>query len=197
MTLADLLPSERLGAGLVSSSPGSAPTPSGAVVAPANEAGAGAPTAPVSFYIPTPPSVNQAYVNTRRGRAKSPAYTDWLMAARVQIQVQDIARIPGRVVVVMGFEREKHMSRADVDNRMKLTLDALVSNGVIDDDHMVTAAPPVWLPPSNGLAHIQIIPIQGGEQLRFDLHVSSDAATGSWVYQPHNQETGEADGFDV
>jgi len=195
MTTAILLPADRLSARAGVSQP--ARTHTGAVVAPDNEAGAGAPSAPVSFYIPTPPSVNNAFINTKRGRAKSAAYTDWFMSACVQIKMQDVQKVGGRIVVVMGFEREKHLTDADVDNRIKLTLDALVSHCVIDDDRMVTAALPVWLPPSNGLAHVQIIPIQGGETLRFDLHVADDAATGSWIYQPHNQETGEAHGFDV
>lgn len=139
---------------------------------------------PVCFYMPMPPSVNQAYINTKRGRAKSKSYTDWAMVARTQIRLQKVPKVSGYTVVIMGFERDARLKTADVDNRVKLTLDSLKDNGVIDDDRFVTCAPPIWLPPSNGLAHIQIIPIQGGEIIRLAIHVSSDGSTGALIVEP-------------
>jgi len=132
---------------------------------------------PVSFTMPVPPSVNQAFKNVRgRGRAKTKAYEDWLLYAYQCIRLQKVPPVPGHIIVRIGFERESLLS--DVDNRIKLALDAIVSAGVIEDDRLITALAVSWLPPANGLAHIEISPIQS-QVLEF--HPSSNGATGAWI----------------
>ena len=140
--------------------------------------------ASVTFTMPVPPSVNQAYRNTKRGRAKTKSYTDWLLYAYQMIRMQKVQKISGRCIVIIGVERES--LAADIDNRIKLALDAIVSADIIDDDRFVTAIALTWVPEANGLCHIQILPIQ---PLRLQFHPSSDGATGAWINSAPQQET--------
>lgn len=141
--------------------------------------------APVAFNMPVPPSVNDAYKNTKRGRAKTKAYEHWLRYAYTMIRLQKPRKVSGRCIVVIGVERKS--LAADIDNRIKLTLDAMVSAQVIDDDRFVTAIAITWSPEANQLSHIQIYPIQS---IGLQFHPSSDGATGAWVQSapPHEQE---------
>lgn len=141
--------------------------------------------APVSLYLPVPPSVNQAYKNTKRGRSKTKEYDHWLQYAYTSVRLQNVDKVKGRCVVVIGVERKS--LAADIDNRIKLAIDALVTANVIDDDRFVTAIAITWLPEANQLCHIQIFPIQ---PLGLQFHPSSDGATGAWVNTApsHEQE---------
>lgn len=109
--------------------------------------------------MPMPPSVNGAYINLKRGgRALSKEAKDWKSEAVWRIKAQHPEHIPGLVVIILGFERSQKMHSADVDNRCKLALDALVIAGVIADDRHVIGLAASWLPPSSGLAHCLIVP---------------------------------------
>jgi len=138
--------------------------------------------------MPVPPSVNQAYKNVKRGRAKTKSYSDWLLYAYQMIRMQKVPKVSGRCVVIIGVERKS--LAADLDNRLKLTLDAIVSAQVIDDDRFVTAIALTWVPQANGLCHIQILPIQ---PLRLQFHPSSDGATGAWINSAPQQENDNGD----
>jgi len=93
--------------------------------------------------IPIPPSVNSIYVNVpKRGRVKSGAYVRWIKTAGWELQCQPHPRVPGRVNVLIEIRRPS--ANSDVDNRIKATLDLLVSHGVIDDDRNVASVRAVW-----------------------------------------------------
>lgn len=140
--------------------------------------GADVMSAPVSFTMPTPPSVNQVFRNVRgRGRVKTSAYIDWRAYAVTSIRLQHVRLVTGRVVVVFGVERASLTS--DIDNRVKAMLDAMVEAGVIDDDKFVTAFAVAWLPSANGLAHVQVLPVQ---RLELQFLPSKDGATGGWYH---------------
>ena len=90
----------------------------------------------ISLVLPLPPSVNAAYRNTRRGRAKTQAYTDWLDSAGFYLMQQrewKSQRVSG------PFELEIKVSqdmRGDISNRIKLVEDLLVSiEATADDKH--------------------------------------------------------------
>lgn len=81
----------------------------------------------------TAPSVNVLYRNAKRGRVKSAKYRDWLQLAGSEIlgQRRKLTYIAGPYSVVIKVSKE---TRGDIDNRVKATLDLLVSMGITDDD---------------------------------------------------------------
>lgn len=150
--------------------------------------GAAPPAAPVTFTLPVPPSVNQMFRNVRgKGRVKTEAYDQWKAAAKTSLRLQRVPHIAGSVVVLFGVERGS--LAADIDNRIKAMLDAIVAAKIIVDDNRVTAFAAAWLPAANGLAHVQIFP---AHRLGIEFHPSKDRATGGW-FQAQQLE-GEPDG---
>ena len=140
--------------------------------------------APVSFSLPMPPSINAAYLNrtkakTGRGRALSMNVVDWKMRARVELNLQDPAKVPGYCLIVTNLQRPSKL--ADNDNRMKLLLDLLGQEDVITDDKFVTGLAVAWAPPLEQRLHISIIPVG---PLSIAFHPSDDTgAVGAWAIQ--------------
>lgn len=141
---------------------------------------------PVSLSIPTPPSVNQAYKNTKRGRAKTDLYIEWRTAGRVSVDRQKIKKTYGRVLTVIGVERSS--LTADIDNRIKLLNDLMVDCGLIEDDRFITATAITWMPFANAMTHVQIIPIEGGDFFTLQFQASLDGATGAWISAPQSTD---------
>lgn len=142
---------------------------------------------PVTFTIPAPPSTNNLFLNkTGKGRIPTAQYTDWKMQAATAIRSQHVRNVAGRVIVLIGVER--HSSQADIDNRTKAALDALVKAEIIDDDRFVTAAFAFWSPKANHLAHVAIYPCQ---RMTLTFHPSHDGASGALVVDAPQHEYGE------
>lgn len=146
--------------------------------------------APVTFTLPTPPSVNEIYKNVPgRGRAKSGVYDDFIRRGVTAIRGQHITPITGYVVAIFGVER---MSlSADIDNRLKSMLDTIVKADVIEDDRFVTAIAVSWLPKANGLAHVRLYPVQS---LGLMFLPSQNGASGGWFVNAPPSEEGDEDG---
>lgn len=130
----------------------------------------------VDFTIPTPPSTNHLFRNVKGvGRVKAGHYEDFVRRAVTAIRQQKIGPVSGRVIAIFGVER---MSlQADIDNRLKAMLDAIVTAEVIEDDSLVTAIAISWLPSANGMSHVRLLPVQ---RLDVTFHPSQDAASGGW-----------------
>lgn len=150
-------------------------TINGAAVERAPEA-AGASPAPVASYdLPAPPSTNALFRNVKgKGRVKTREYRDWAMHAGWSLKSQGIVTIDDRCIVLIGVER--HSMQADIDNRVKATLDVLVDNGIIRDDSLVTAVFSVWQPKANHMARIQIFK---SERMTLEYIPSHDGASGA------------------
>ncbi len=89
--------------------------------------------------LPVPPSVNNAYANSKKGgRYKKPASAKWATDAVQEIwrQVPAGQRIGGPVIVFICLPSDLN---GDCDNRIKPILDALVTSRRIDDDRNVLA----------------------------------------------------------
>lgn len=146
---------------------------------------------PVSFTLPTPPSVNELYKNLPgRGRVKSGVYDDFIRRGVASIRSQAVAALSGYVIAIFGVERMS--ASADIDNRLKSMLDTIVKAGVIEDDRFITAIAVSWLPKANGLAHVRLLPVQ---HLDLSFHPSPDGASGGWfpsAPQPHEDFDHEA-----
>lgn len=132
--------------------------------------------APVSFSMPTPPSVNSIFRNVKgKGRVKTSVYDDFVRMGMAAIRRQCVGSVAGPVIAVFGVER---MSlSADIDNRLKAMIDTIVKAGVIGDDRFITAIAVSWLPMANGLSHVTIYPVQA---LDLTFHPSTEGATGGW-----------------
>ena len=135
-----------------------------------------------TLTIPAPPSVNNLFSNSVRGRFKTPAYKAWLAEAgwtvREQMTRDGCDRVPGRVVIVMGVERAS--LRADLDNTAKAAIDLLVLHKVIDDDRFVTGLVLAWMPQGNHRTPRARIMVRPADPMTLNFHPSPDGATGGW-----------------
>lgn len=143
-------------------------------VASAEGAAAVAPSI-TALLLPSPPSANALFKNVRdRGRVKTELYGQWMSEAGWRLRLQRPAPVHGAVVVLIGVERTN--SRADIDNRIKPTLDLLVAHKLIDDDSKVIGVAAAWSPARDSLMRVAIIPA-ADMVVRFQL---ADPAHGGW-----------------
>lgn len=91
----------------------------------------------VTLTMPMPPSLNNAFVNIKRGRRKSKAHEAWASEADWKIRAQRPIPVAGRVVLEWVFGWKEISKLSDLSNRIKLAEDALVAAGVIDDDRFI------------------------------------------------------------
>lgn len=90
-----------------------------------------------------PPSVNHMFANSHHGgRHKSKDYTTWLTTTGWKMKPQFVGRVPGNVVIDLTICRMA--INADLDNRIKPSLDFLVTHGLIDDDRHVEEIHARW-----------------------------------------------------
>lgn len=145
--------------------------------------------APVRFTMPTPPSANHLFKNVKGvGRVKASHYDDFIRMGVAAIRRQGVEAIPGRVIVIASVERMS--DQADIDNRMKAMLDAIVKAKIIDDDRFVTWLPINWLPAANGLSHIAIYPVQ---PMTLEFYPSQDGASGAVIVRAPQFQQGDDD----
>lgn len=144
-----------------------------------------------TFTLPEPPSTNALFKNVPgRGRVRTSHYSDWLMCAITAMRMQSIQNVDCRCIVIVGVERNS--LQADIDNRLKATLDAIVKAGVLSDDSLVTAALPVWLPKANAMAHVQIFECR--HPLTLTIHPAQDGASAAVIVSAPQHE-GDDDGY--
>lgn len=91
----------------------------------------------ITFTLPYPPSVNHLYATVRGRRIKSREGKAFDQLAAYQLALQHVRGISGRVKVRYEVGRPKTPARRDVANLEKALSDALVSNGVIQDDSLI------------------------------------------------------------
>lgn len=90
--------------------------------------------APICLVLPVPPSTNNLFVNSKRGRFKSQRYKDWEDEADGCLYQQKHGVVVGKYIVEISLPE---MMRGDIDNRIKGLVDFLVGKGITPDDkHM-------------------------------------------------------------
>ncbi len=89
----------------------------------------------ISVSIPFPPSVNNLFVNARKGKGRFPSdrYKAWLEEAGWALKAARQIPLTGDVTVdIVLCPPDKR--RRDIDNLAKAPLDLLVKHGLISDD---------------------------------------------------------------
>jgi crossover junction endodeoxyribonuclease RusA len=83
--------------------------------------------------LPIPPSVNNLFINVRRGRIMAPRYKEWIATTDRMLMRRQIVRksLKTRVRVWISVSRR---CRSDLDNIAKPLLDRLVKWGIVEDD---------------------------------------------------------------
>lgn len=83
--------------------------------------------------LPMPPSVNGLYANSKHGgRHKTREYRNWIKNAGWEIKLQKPISILGKYKFFLTLP--KMPKNADPDNRLKASLDLLVSLKLVQDD---------------------------------------------------------------
>lgn len=92
-----------------------------------------------------PPSTNAIWRHTKGGQTyRAPAYVKWLGGERwnMKAQLMKQHKFTGPVSVTVGMRRP--CASADLDNRIKATLDLLQTVGAIDNDANVVRLEIFW-----------------------------------------------------
>lgn len=92
----------------------------------------------VTVTIPMPPSTNNLFIGTAKGRVRSPKYREWADAAGWELKRQRPLKTAGKVSLKLEIEEPTSGRRQDLDNRAKSTLDLLVAHGLIESDDQST-----------------------------------------------------------
>lgn len=104
----------------------------------------------VVIHLPMPPSTNGLFftLERSRGRAKTPAYQDWIREAGTLLALQRPPQVKGKVRLLIEVAEPDTKRRQDVANREKGAVDLLVSHGVIegDDQRFVREIVMRWAP---------------------------------------------------
>ena len=109
----------------------------------------------VSYRLPFPLSVNNLFFNTKRGRVKTTRYQAWLQEVSSVLKSQGLVYVPGDVSVeILVIKPDRR--RRDLDNMAKSIIDALVLNGVIDDDSLIQKILLAWHSDNLGGCHVEI-----------------------------------------
>lgn len=93
--------------------------------------------------LPYPPTVNNLFRNAGRGRVKTARYIAWSHQAALSIMVQRPKPVHGPFRLTIIATRPDRRRR-DISNLTKATEDALVANGLIEDDHLAESIYLAW-----------------------------------------------------
>jgi crossover junction endodeoxyribonuclease RusA len=116
----------------------------------------------IVLTLPFPPSTNNLFINTSRGRIRSSKYDEWATEAGWELKRQRPAKAVGPVSLRFEFEAGRDKRKRDITNLLKAPEDLLVKYGVIeaDDNTIVKEVSARWSECVKGV-HIVITPMQG------------------------------------
>lgn len=99
----------------------------------------------VTITLPFPVSLNNMFINVRKGRIRSQRYDSWIQEAGTEIMRQRPSKCAGRVVLFFEFGEPDRRKR-DVSNLIKPVEDLLVKHGIIeaDDSSIVRGVHASW-----------------------------------------------------
>lgn len=105
----------------------------------------------VTLELPYPPSVNSIWRFSGRNAYAAKEYKSWQKAADGAYTVQKSQKtvgspIKGAFEVHMTFSQDRRRWNTDLDNRIKVTLDALQRFGLIENDSKCQKLTAAWGP---------------------------------------------------
>jgi Holliday junction resolvase RusA-like endonuclease len=114
----------------------------------------------IVLTLPFPPSTNNLFINTSRGRIRSSKYDEWAAEAGWELKRQRPPKVAGPVELVFCFQDGRDKRKRDVTNLIKAPEDLLVKHGVIeaDDNTIVRAVSACWDDTVKGV-QISIFPV--------------------------------------
>lgn len=106
----------------------------------------------LQFYmLPFPPSVNNLFLNVRRGgRIKTPRYREWIEEAGWLLKQQKVPLVPGHVYITYRVNRPDKRKH-DLDNLLKAPTDLLVAHRIIEEDSMIDGFEIMWEGEGHGM----------------------------------------------
>lgn len=112
--------------------------------------------------LPFPPSTNNLFINTSRGRIRSSKYDQWATEAGWELLRQRPSKVAGPVSLTFEFQSGKDNRKRDITNLLKAPEDLLVKHGIIeaDDNTIVQSISANWNAEVTGV-RIAISPMQG------------------------------------
>ena len=116
----------------------------------------------IVLTLPFPPSTNNLFINTSRGRIRSSKYDEWATEAGWELARQRPAKAIGPVSILFEFQSNRDKRKRDITNLLKAPEDLLVKFKVIeaDDNTIVQAISAGWSASVKGV-QITITPLQG------------------------------------
>lgn len=123
--------------------------------------------------LPFPPSTNNMFINSSKGRFRSQKYEDWIQEAGWELKRQRPAKHVGPVELIFLFEDGRDNRKRDVTNLIKAPEDLLVKHGVIqaDDNSIVKGVSAYWNYSVKGVK-IVIVPHRVPEDQKGDAEVA-------------------------
>lgn len=121
------------------------------------------------YLLERPPSVNNLFMNARKGRIKTPAYRHWLAANVVDLKADDGVVLPYGEPCAVSYliRRFEDRRRRDLFNFEKAFSDLLVARGILLDDHLIQCGVVAWIDgdnlPAPWGASFSIGPYPGGK----------------------------------
>lgn len=99
-----------------------------------------------TITLPFPPSTNNLFINSSRGRFRSQKYDQWIQEAGWELARQRPSKFVGPVVLFFHFEDGRDKRKRDVTNLIKAPEDLLVKHGIIesDDNSIVRGVEAYW-----------------------------------------------------
>jgi Holliday junction resolvase RusA-like endonuclease len=88
----------------------------------------------IVITLPFPPSTNNLFINTSRGRIRSSKYDDWATEAGWELTRQRPGKSVGPVSLLFEFQSNRDKRKRDITNLLKAPEDLLVKFGVIEAD---------------------------------------------------------------
>lgn len=96
----------------------------------------------IRLELPFPPSVNSLTANAKKGRIKTPAYTNWFALASTRVK-DSHRRALGPYSLHIALKRSDKRTR-DLGNLEKAVSDLLVAHGVVKDDSLAERITLQW-----------------------------------------------------
>ena len=135
----------------------------------------------IVITLPFPPSTNNLFINTSRGRIRSSKYDEWAVEAGWELKRQRPAKAIGPVSLTFEFQAGKDKRKRDITNLLKAPEDLLVKYGVIeaDDNTIVREISARWSECVEGVK-ISITPIAGEDDGRPQQQRSTEEYRGAY-----------------